>query len=169
LFPKSAAPSVEVHCGVSGEGAAICAIQASEAAYEFCSIRIHGGELGEAAPLLHFLPKFFEPAIDFYFFEFLFDVAGFALIAGFAFDQDFFAANFLFERIEIQVIHRRRRMEGSSHRWSICLFLAGHEVNRQNTNDPSTSSRVGGLAVHPKIEKGFGKTISKFAHQGFSA
>ena len=46
-FSKSAPPSVEVHGGVSSEGAAIFGIQASEAADEFSGTRIRGCELGE--------------------------------------------------------------------------------------------------------------------------
>ena len=42
MFPQSASPSVEVYGGISGEGAAICAIQASEAAYGFYGTRISG-------------------------------------------------------------------------------------------------------------------------------
>ena len=41
------APSVEVHGGIRGEGAAICGIPASEAADEFSGTRISYGELGE--------------------------------------------------------------------------------------------------------------------------
>ena len=47
LIPKSAPPSVKVHGGISGEGAAICGIQASEAAHGFRGISIRSGELGE--------------------------------------------------------------------------------------------------------------------------
>ena len=48
--PYGGAPtarSVEVHGGVCGEGAAICAIHASDAAYEFRGTRISGCELEE--------------------------------------------------------------------------------------------------------------------------
>ena len=45
LFPKSAPPSVEVDGGVSSQGAAICAIQASEAAYDSAVTRINGCQI----------------------------------------------------------------------------------------------------------------------------
>jgi hypothetical protein len=47
LHPKSVAPSVEVHGGTSSKGAAICGIQASEAADEFSGSSISSGELEE--------------------------------------------------------------------------------------------------------------------------
>ena len=49
LSLKSAPPSVEVHGGVSSEGAAIFGIQASEAADEFSGPRIRGCELGNCS------------------------------------------------------------------------------------------------------------------------